>query len=168
MKTQLITIALILSAIQTQAQNINIVQVQQNTNVRNIIINKYYPDNCIYEDWVELNTQPVSKVNCKVTEALSLEQTTKSYPRMNNMTFNVQYWNAAAVKTATYRSMYDRYITNYCTHKQVAVRRENIIWSDSEFVRLDNPNLSDKISASYELSPMTDSEAKQAFAQLCK
>ena len=160
MKSSILIIAFLISA-QTYAGNINIIQNSQNVIVQNIILQKMHPEGCIDEQWVELKTTPAGKTKCTVTEPLSLELTSKSYPLMNNMTFNVQFWSVEIEKTQAYKSVYDRYITNICTKKQVAVLRESVVWNTSEVDGIDNPNLSEKTSHSYELSPLTEQEATQ-------
>ena len=121
-------------------------------------------DNCINESWVHLSTRLISKGVCQVTQPLSLEKVSKYYPLMG-MSFHVQYWSFAAQRTDRYLLTYRRYITNVCTRRQVGAdfitRKE---FNTVEFA-IQNPNLSNKIAHSYEILPMTDSEARQAADQ---
>jgi len=119
---------------------------------------------CIQETWIYLKSKSVTG-SCVESQALQLAMTEKSYPLLNSETFRVQYWQGAYSKVVATTDFYRHDIYDECSHRSilnevVPVTRQRTI----EF-KVDNPNLSNEVDASYQLVPMTSSEAKTAFAK---
>ncbi len=168
MKTLILTI-IAAGGFASASNQVVIVQNSKNVQVINqnvqIIKQREYPvDNCLDIQWENLGTKRSQKGACQVVESLSLETTPKSYPKMSGMSFNVQYWNALVQRTDTYVTTYRKHVTNVCVRKMLPSSTDTEVSEKTIGFAISNPNLSDKVAHSYELSPLTDSEANEALA----
>jgi hypothetical protein len=103
-------------------------------------------------------TQP-----CQITRALTLTTGTMNYPKLSNNPYQVEFWRGEVSKDVITTFQYKRYVTNWCTGQQISEQNVETPRTNVINFQIENPNLSEEISKSYELVPMTEDEAKIEF-----
>lgn len=121
--------------------------------------------NCIEDRWISLNEKVVQVGDCTAGVPLSLKRMEKYYPLMSDNPYRVGYWQGSYVKPLTLQVEYLHVITDRCSRSVLLSERMNKnVNRELPFI-VENPNLLDSVSATYELVPMTDVEAKAALAK---
>ena len=125
----------------------------------------FYND-CIDDHWIRLDLTPTVELGvCKPGETLQLARTEKSYPKMKNNPYEVQYWKGSFTRKAIEKVKYLHEVTNRCTGKTVVSEVKTASYSSLLNFQVLNPNLEDDVYASYQLVPMTEQEAVEALTQ---
>lgn len=103
---------------------------------------------------------------CVASPALALARTSHVYPLMSGQSYDVDYWQGGYVRDALVTSNYREDHINSCSGLvQWTSFTSGTPYVDSVAFSVDNPNLHDDVSASYNLVPMTDGEAAVALAK---
>lgn len=125
---------------------------------------EYNPLDCIRTSWTLLETIESTPEECKLTKELKLKEELFSFPAMNVGPIKVRFWEAQFDKgertTRTYRLDYVNICYGYITHSEIRKLVE------AKTYDLVNPNLDSSITETYNLAPMTESEAKISLKNL--
>lgn len=166
MKNRLLTLVLLLTAtLNAKAGN------EPNSDKNYYEINrryfvKYYDQSkCVTEYITKINEQESLKASCNLAQPLQLSWTIKNYPNLKENPRRVQYWEGSYSKILELTNTYLRELVDECRGKIISstkiVDKEDITVRHS----VANPNLSDSITESFMLVPMTQEEAKQELAE---
>jgi hypothetical protein len=113
---------------------------------------------CIRERWIPLNVE-TAESPCFVSKELRLTEGRFHYPNIHSSPLKVRYWEGQIAKMVSTRGQYKHVFTNICeggiTYSEIRPHTQTqMITTD-----LHNPNLDLTISESYNLLPITKSEA---------
>jgi hypothetical protein len=120
---------------------------------------------CIEDDWIALKSKVTDTGTCEIKDALNLSSQGWSYPLMSHNPYEVRYWKGSYARTITTETEYLHLILNKCSYHHDTILSEHVNMPREREVTfsVDNPNLHDTVSATYDLAPMTDDEAKSAL-----
>lgn len=123
---------------------------------------------------VELRAPPIKRVigvgPCQLTEPLKLTRDWHNYPKMNRF-FLVHFWDGAVGRVVTVQKMVRHTEIDTCSGNVVRTRSVPFTSSFLERFNVRNPNLNNDIATSYDLAPLTESEAQAELAstfQICQ
>lgn len=122
---------------------------------------------CLQDNWIFRNVKTTLASECKPGDKLELSQTSMSYPQMHNNPYHVEYWKGSYTRDATVTKTYLHEVVDRCSNPDRVVLSETVPFSETVSIEfsVDNPNLHDDVTATYDLVPMTDAEAQKALGQ---
>lgn len=124
-------------------------------------------DSCIIVEKEVIDVKIISKGECLVKDSLELKSTVRSYPLMPNAgALRVNYWEGSFTRETQQEISYSVNYYDICRgRKTLTLNKKYMDYSQKDYA-LVNPNLSDSISKSYLLAPMTDEEALASYEKL--
>lgn len=123
---------------------------------------------CVREFWTMLSERNEKVKTCEVAKSLKLAQGEFNYPLINVGILKVRYWEAQMVTTYTSTQTYEHSFVNVCNGLKTFSEVKEMKSQKYKSYVIDNPNLDSSLTKSYELAPMTNEEAKNAFLDLKK
>jgi hypothetical protein len=167
MKNKLLSILLLAMAVNSKAESLHNGDNYYEMNSRYFV--KYHDyQNCISEYIIKIDEKERPKSSCKLDQALQLAWTTQNYPNLKENPRRVQYWEGGYSKVIELTNTYLRELVDECRGKIISGTK--IVDKEDITVRYSvlNPNLSDSITESFMLVPMTQEEAKQELVEAQK
>jgi hypothetical protein len=118
---------------------------------------------CLIDAWDVLHTESVILPGCELSLPLAVIQTEACYPKMDDNPWPVKIWQGQYVRQVQVNKTVQHTLYDQC--QGVVVSRDQEEKTEISYVdfNVENPNLDPSLDATYELSPMTDSEAQTAL-----
>jgi hypothetical protein len=124
-------------------------------------------ESCIKERWTLIKTE--NAYGCKSILPVELKEKMMTYPLMNIGPVKVRYWQGKFEKQTLTTKTYKHSYINVCNGETTYHEIEKEDSLSSEFFEVPNPNLSEEITETFKLAPMTSEEAHDvAYAGLKK
>jgi hypothetical protein len=119
---------------------------------------------CIQESSTVVSNTVTSKGACQAKESLALAEKWQSYPLLRENSYYVEYWQGSFSRQVTSTLVTHHQILDICESKTLLDETTNQVVTEEKIFAVENPNLADTISTSYELVPMTDAEAQAVLS----
>jgi hypothetical protein len=124
----------------------------------------HHGHHCISDTSEIVSEVVTSKGTCAAKDALELAEKYHSYPLLREEGYLVEYWKGSFVRQVTSNLTVHHTIVNLCTGQTIVDTTITKVVTAEKVFALENPNLKETISKSYELVPLTEAEAKTALA----
>ena len=121
-------------------------------------------EHCLRESWDIVSEAVINKGVCQAKDALELAEKWQSYPLLREEAYPVEYWKGSFSRQVSSNRTVRHQILNLCSGQMIVDTTSTSVITEQKIFELDNPNLKETISKSYELIPLTEAEANTAFA----
>lgn len=125
-----------------------------------------YHSDCVTEYRTVINTEQLTVKACYLAQDLTLDWVDKNYPLMKQNPRRVRFWRGAYAKQMANKYTILRELVDECRGRLLSQKtlRETQPQAEQVF-SISNPNLSNDISESFMLLPMTKNEAEMEMSR---
>ena len=125
----------------------------------------HHHHDCVTDQLIFRDKNVVKVEACLPGQPLELAAQWASYSNLNDNPYFVKYWHGSYIKAVTVESRYWREVYDHCTDELLARLEISKQELETREFSVENPNLSQEVKATYELLPLTDTEAKESLAK---